>query len=115
MAANVSIGLPVTSHNSAYLSTATLTNVAASSGVNNTNIAFLSPVGLTLATSSASAAIIQWLNGVNTVGASLYSAGSLTPPVAWTLITNTPVFSSGQWTVTVPIGATGCSFYRLQR
>jgi hypothetical protein len=115
MAANVYIGLPVTSHNSAYLSTATFTNVAATSGVNNTNIIFLSPVGLTLATVSAGAATLQWLNGVNTVAASLYSTPTLTPPVAWTLVTNTAVFSSGQWTVTVPIGSNGCSFYRLQR
>jgi hypothetical protein len=115
MAANVYLGLPVTSHNSAYLTTATFTNVAAISGVNNTNIALLSPVGLTLAISSASTATIQWLNSVNTVGASLYSAPSLSPPIVWTLVSNTPAFSSSLWTVTLPIATTSSTFYRLQR
>ena len=115
MAASVYLGLPVASHNNACLTTATFTNVAASSGVNNTNIVFLSPVGLTLAASSAGTATMQWLNGVNTVGASLYSTPSLSPPVLWTLVTNAPVFSGGLWTVTVPIETNSSTFYRLQR
>jgi hypothetical protein len=115
MATTVCLGLPVTSHNSAGLTTATFTNVATASGVNNTNIALLSPAGLRVAISSASAATIQWFNAVNTVGASLYSTPSLSPPVVWTLVGNVPIFSAGQWTVTVPIATNNSTFYRLQR
>jgi hypothetical protein len=115
MAASVYSGLAVASHNTANLTTATFTNVAANSGLNNTNIMLLSPVGLSLATASARVATLQWLNAVNTAGASLYATPSLNPPVVWTLVTNPPVFSSGQWTLTVPMATNSSTFYRLQR
>ncbi len=115
MSANVYLGLPVSSHNNAYLAAATFTNVGATSGVNDTNIAFLSPAGLTLAVSPAGTATMQWLNSVNTVGASLYSTPSLSPPILWTLVSNTPSFLNGLWTVTLPLSTTNNTFYRLQR
>ena len=117
MAPDIYAGLPVTSHNSNSLTTATFTNVAALSGINNTNIAFPVPVGLTPApfTPGAPTLKLQWLNGVNTVGAALYSTPSLSAPIVWTLATNAPAFSNGLWTTTVPFTTNHSTFYRLQR
>ncbi len=39
---------------------------------------------------------------------------NLTPPVAWTAVTNVPALIDGSWTVTVPAPAGGPRFYQLQ-
>ena len=43
------------------------------------------------------------------VGAGLSAIG-----LVWTLVTNTPVLSNGQWIVSLPKGANGSGFYQLQ-
>ncbi len=43
----------------------------------------------------------------------LYTATSLTPPVAWMLVTNAPVWTNNQWRVTLARGA-AASYFRLQ-
>ena len=115
MATNIYPGLAVASHNNPALANATFANAAASTGVNNTNIAFLSPAGLALTLAPSRAASLQWLNAVNTTGALLYSTPSLSPPVTWTLVSNTPYFSSGLWTMSLPPATNTSAFYRLQR
>jgi autotransporter-associated beta strand protein len=45
---------------------------------------------------------------------SLYSTTNLAPSVAWTSITNTPVFINNQWRVTLPAATNGQRFFRLQ-
>ncbi len=44
----------------------------------------------------------------------LYSATNLSPPVAWTPLTNTSVLISNQWRLTLPAASNGSRFYRLQ-
>ena len=44
----------------------------------------------------------------------LYYTPDLTPPVVWTLITNIPVLSNGQWTLTLPPSTNSEGFYQLQ-
>ena len=60
---------------------------------------------------------LQWPDNGNTDVSSqtnLYYTSDLTPPVVWTVVTNTPVLSNGQWTVTLPIGTNSTGFYGLQ-
>jgi hypothetical protein len=45
----------------------------------------------------------------------LFSTPALTPPVAWTLVTNPVAYSNGQWRVSLPLNAGGCEFYRLEQ
>jgi hypothetical protein len=45
---------------------------------------------------------------------SLYSATNITPPVAWTRVTNSPVLLNERWQVTVPTGPAGQRFFRFQ-
>ena len=45
-----------------------------------------------------------------------YYTSNLTPPITWIPVTNTPVLSGNQWTVTLPVNpASNCIFYRLQQ
>ena len=44
----------------------------------------------------------------------LYYTPDLTTPVVWTLMTNTPVYSNGQWTLKAP-ATNNQGFYRLQQ
>jgi hypothetical protein len=44
----------------------------------------------------------------------LRSATNLTPPVAWTTLTNTAVFTNATWRVTLPATTNGQRFFRLQ-
>ena len=44
----------------------------------------------------------------------LYYTPDLTSPVVWTLITNTPVLSNGQWTITLPTDTNSKGFYQLR-
>jgi len=44
----------------------------------------------------------------------LYFTPSLAAPVVWTQVTNAPVLSNGQWTVSLPTGTNGSGFYQLQ-
>jgi hypothetical protein len=45
----------------------------------------------------------------------LFATPALTPPVAWTLVTNPVVYSNGQWRVRLPLNAGGCELYRLEQ
>jgi hypothetical protein len=54
---------------------------------------------------------LTWTNSAT----DLYSTPSLTKPVVWSIVTNPPIFSNSQWSVTVPTGAAAGSFYRLQQ
>jgi hypothetical protein len=108
------IGLPVTSHNASYLCTATFANVTVGTNLNNGSQGTSSPVNLTLTMSSAGNVGIQWPYNGNLNGVSLYYTSSLTPPITWTLVTNSLLLSSNQWSVTLSggINASG-GFYRL--
>lgn len=44
----------------------------------------------------------------------LHSATNLTPPVAWTPLTNAPVLTNNQWRVTLPAPTQGQRYFRLQ-
>jgi hypothetical protein len=60
---------------------------------------------------------LQWpANGNASVSSqtNLYYTSSLVAPVVWTLVTNTPVFSNGQWMVTLPIDTSNAGFYELR-
>ncbi len=46
--------------------------------------------------------------------ASVYSTTSLSPPVAWAVVTNTPVLMNGQWMIPLPLPASDSRFFRLQ-
>ena len=46
--------------------------------------------------------------------ARIYTATVLTPPIVWTLVTNTPVLLNGRWTIPLPAPATETRFFRLQ-
>jgi hypothetical protein len=43
-----------------------------------------------------------------------YTATNLTPPVAWTPLTNAPSLLSNEWRVTLPVATNGQRFFRLQ-
>lgn len=45
----------------------------------------------------------------------LFSATNMTPPVAWTRATNSPVLINGRWQVTLPAGTNGQRFFSLQQ
>jgi hypothetical protein len=47
-------------------------------------------------------------------GYALQSATNLASPIAWTLVTNTPVLISNEWRVTLPATPSGQRFFRLQ-
>ena len=57
---------------------------------------------------------LQWPGDSNDAPATVYYASTLAEPITWTPITNTPAFSSGLWSVTLPPGTNGAGFYRLQ-
>ena len=105
------IGLPLTSHNASYLGTATFSGVMVGTNLNNSS-GTTSPINLTVKTSSSGSAIIQWPYTGNLNGVALFYSPSLTPPITWTLVTNSLVLSGNQWFVTLPTG-TNAGFYRL--
>lgn len=43
----------------------------------------------------------------------LYYTPVLSPAAAWTLVTNAPAVSNGQWLLTVPMGSNSSGYYRL--
>jgi len=47
--------------------------------------------------------------------AHVYYASDLSPSAAWTLVTNEPAYSNGEWTVALPVGTNSSGFYRLQQ
>ncbi|HZF01480.1 MAG TPA: glycosyl hydrolase family 28-related protein [Methylomirabilota bacterium] len=80
---------------------------------------------LTIQSVSASQGItLQWPDSgvqANDAGTSsatsqpnVYYTPSLTPPVVWTQVTNTPVLSNGQWTLNLPLGNNASGFYQLR-
>jgi hypothetical protein len=70
-----------------------------------------SPV-LQIAGLSASQFQLAWSN--NALNLRLFSAPDLSPPAAWTLVTNAPALSNGQWTVALPVGSESRRFYQLR-
>ena len=44
----------------------------------------------------------------------IFETTNLTPPVTWTLATNTPVFGNGRWLLPLSVSGGGQRFYRLQ-
>lgn len=60
----------------------------------------------------AGAIVLAWPGAFG--GFPVQAAPDLTPPVAWTPLTNAPVFSNNQWRVTLPAITNGQGFFRLQ-
>lgn len=56
---------------------------------------------------------VQWPGDLGSLY--LYYTPSLAPPIIWTPVTNTPVYSNNQWMVTLPFGTNRCGFYSLQQ
>ena len=107
------IGLPVTSHNTNYLCTPTFSNVLVGTNL-STGTGTSAPVSLSLKTSLAGGVAVQWPYCGNLNGVFLYDTPSLTPPVVWSVVTNSLVLASNQWTVTLPDNlSTNAVFYRL--
>jgi hypothetical protein len=48
------------------------------------------------------------------IGFAVYAATNLMPPVAWTLATNQPLFTNGQWQAALPANGASSCFYRLK-
>jgi parallel beta-helix repeat protein len=93
-----------------YVVTATATD-----GANNTSefsacIPVVSPPALKVAPATNHQVNVAWTN--TTTGFVLKQTGSLSPPVAWTAVTNVPVVSNGCYVVTVS-SAVGNRFYVL--
>jgi hypothetical protein len=57
---------------------------------------------------------IAWPGSINDTITNLYWTPDLTLPVTWNRMTNTPVFTNGQWTVILQMGTNSAGFYRLQ-
>jgi fibronectin type 3 domain-containing protein len=68
-------------------------------------------LALTVTTPSAGGFTLAWATNA---AAKLYFAPDLTASAGWTLVTNLPAASNGQWMVTLPIGTNPAGFYRLQ-
>ena len=62
------------------------------------------------------ALVLQWSdNGSGPASQpSLYQASSLAQPIAWTLVTNAPALSNGQWTVKLSKSTNVAGFYELR-
>jgi hypothetical protein len=58
---------------------------------------------------------LAWPGSIYDTVTNLYSAPSLVPPIEWTLVTNSPAFTNGHWSATLPIGTNAAAFYRLQQ
>jgi hypothetical protein len=48
------------------------------------------------------------------VACDLYYASDLTPPIVWTLVTNAPVFTNGQWEIGMSFGTNQHGYYCLK-
>ena len=68
------------------------------------------PIVLNASAVSGGGITLSWTNSAT----ELYSTPSLTLPVVWTLVTNAPVFSNGQWTLTLPSNNSQ-GFFRLKQ
>jgi hypothetical protein len=75
----------------------------------------VAPVPLIGSLSSNSQIVLSWTTNGDGAGWTLYYTTELTPPVTWIPVTNMPVLSNNQWSVTVPIGPGSAGFYRLQQ
>jgi hypothetical protein len=74
----------------------------------------ISPIALAASLSSKGQIILSWTNNGNGVGWTLYYTPVLTPGASWVPATNSPVLSSNQWSLTLPVGSNSSGFYRLQ-
>ena len=76
------------------------------------------PIQLQAQVGKTSAGLVLTLGWAGTARATLpgvYYAPDLTSSAKWTLVTNTPVYANGQWTITLPVGANPAGFYRLKQ
>jgi autotransporter-associated beta strand protein len=55
--------------------------------------------------------VLQWPAYTGTY--QLFSTPALTPPIAWAPVTNSIMYSNGQWKVSLPLDSGGSEFYRL--
>ena len=69
------------------------------------------PLALSIAGTGATKLLCWPASGV---GAGLYAATNLAPPITWTAVTNQPVLVNTQWQNTLPADASQTRFYRLQ-
>ena len=69
------------------------------------------PLALSIAGTGATKLLCWPASGV---GAGLYAATNLAPPITWTAVTNQPVLVNTQWQNTLPTDASHTRFYRLQ-
>ena len=78
---------------------------------------------LTIQSASGQGLTLQWpdnsgakskTSGAELSQQNLYYTPNLTPPVVWTLVTNLPTYSNGQWTLTLPPSTDSEGFYQLQ-
>jgi hypothetical protein len=72
------------------------------------------PAVLQLASANSSTLTIAWRGSITDTATNLYWTPNLTPPVAWTRLTNAPMFANGHWTVLLPTGTNGAGYYRLE-
>ena len=66
---------------------------------------------LAVQASSANAVVLSW--PAPAAGYQLYCATNLTPPVSWSLVTNTPAGNNGIFFLTIPPTNAAAQFFRL--
>jgi titin len=93
-----------------YSITATATDSANNTSEFSACVPVTSVPTLKVAPASNHQVSIAWTN--TTTGFLLKQTGSLSPPIQWTTVTNTPVVANGQFVVTLSIGTTN-RFYVL--
>ncbi|MGH7951525.1 MAG: glycosyl hydrolase family 28-related protein [Limisphaerales bacterium] len=65
-------------------------------------------------TANGQSLTVAWPGSVTDTATNLYWTPNLTPPITWTMATNAPVYTNGQWIVTLPTGTNSSRFYQLQ-
>jgi hypothetical protein len=93
-------------------------SVAACINLDYITLTSLAPPPLSIQSASGAQGLtLEWPDNGNADVSSqtnLYYTSSLVAPVVWTLVTNTPVLSNGQWMVNLPVGTNSAGFYGLQ-
>ncbi|HTB84154.1 MAG TPA: glycosyl hydrolase family 28-related protein [Candidatus Sulfotelmatobacter sp.] len=65
--------------------------------------------------SNGSGLMVAWRGSISDAVTNLYWTPSLTAPISWFRLTNAPVYTNGQWIITLPTGTNSAGFYQLQR